>query len=104
MLTGSSDETEPHRLPSPPVWQRVLPWGVAAVAVMVAVGAWIGGSTSAIDDASAVPARFSIELPADQHVAMDMDELLMTISKDGRRLAWIGVVEPERRIYTRARR
>ena len=102
VLTGSTDETEPHCLPSPPVWQRTLPWGVAAVAVMAAVGAWIVGPTRAIDDASAVPARFSIELPADQHVAMDMDELLMTISKDGRRLAWIGVVEPERRIYTRS--
>ena len=100
VLTRSSDETEPHRLPSPPVWQRTLPWGVSAVAVMAAVGAWIGGPTSAIDDTSAVPARFSIELPADQHVAMDMDELLMAISQDGRRLAWIGVVEPERRIYT----
>ena len=100
VLTRSSDETEPHRLPSPPVWQRTLPWGVSAVVVMAAVGAWVGGPTSAIDDASAVPARFSIELPADQHVAMDMDELLMAISQDGRRLAWIGVVEPERRIYT----
>ena len=99
------DAAEAGSRPAPvpqPTWRGVLPWGVAAVALMIAAIVWMGRPSVDIDGASRTPTRLSIVLASDQRVAMDMDNLLMAFTRDGQRLAWIGSGAPERRIYTRS--
>ena len=88
-VAGSPEPAEPSAHRYLPVWRRALPWGVAAIAVTAAVVSWIGGPSIPVD--TPATGRFTLELTADQHVVMDMDELMMRVSRDGRRIVWIGV-------------
>ena len=89
--------------PRRPASREILLWGVTAVALMAAAFAlWMGQTSLDTDEASRAMTRFTISLGGDQRVAMDIDEPLIAITRDGRRLAWIGRGTPERRIYTRS--
>ena len=68
--------------------RRVLPWGIAATAAVAAVSAWL--TRGPVRPTSSRPARFTIEIPADQRPGMDLDEQQIVLSRDGTRVAWIG--------------
>jgi Tol biopolymer transport system component len=74
---------------------------LAATAWIAAASGWLGAPRSS-PSRSAEITRFTIELHGAQQVTTDVDALSFAISPDGRRLAWIGLAEPNRRIYARS--
>ena len=95
----------PESAPSPaaaiPAWRRGLPWAIGVVAVVVAIlGTWILKP-------SPVPAkpvtRFTITLPPGQKLGA-LDRFALTISPDGRQLAYVATAEGSTtpQIYLRA--
>ncbi|MBI1955862.1 MAG: PD40 domain-containing protein, partial [Acidobacteria bacterium] len=72
--------------PATKLWQRVLPWAVAAVAIVVALLAVFLPSRSATPTA---PMRFSVSPPENTSLLSDLAERTPLISPDGQRLAFV---------------
>ncbi len=74
---------------------------LAAAAWIAAASGWLGRQPSAASRSAEVT-RFAIELHGAQQVATDVDAASFAISPDSRRIAWIGLPQPVRRVYTRS--
>jgi Tol biopolymer transport system component len=55
----------------------------------------------AVANATSPPARFALDLPARQHVFNDRDNRMLSLSGDGRLLAWIGGPPERLRVFVR---
>ena len=103
-LAQPSDVVEMQQAAPGSPAHRILPWAVTTLSLVAVIGFWT--TREPMQEINGMPhtaARFSIELPSEQRVALDMDEPLLEISRDGKTLAWIGgAVKPQRRIYMRA--
>ena len=87
---------------SGPASSRWIAWGLG----LVAVTGWLFAAWAAIDrDQSLLPSRvtrFTLELPGPQQVYNKTTASALVISRDGRRVAWIGDGDNEPIVYTRA--
>jgi eukaryotic-like serine/threonine-protein kinase len=97
MSGPSSDETvKPH---VPPVWTRILPWAIAAIALSIAAFAvW---ATSGGRSSEAAPVR-RLELNLPPGVEMFTSSQTVAVSPDGTRIAFIGIRSGARQVYLRS--
>jgi serine/threonine-protein kinase len=82
----------------PPAKRTVLPWAVAAVAVLVALGSWILGTDGATTGGQLL--NLAIPLPAGVKLD-DGQSSNLAVSPDGRYLVFAGGAEDGNRLYLR---
>jgi Tol biopolymer transport system component len=91
------DVREPQVVASPPIWSRVVPWAVAALALALAIASWLVNPRQPF--ASLHPVHL---LLSDQTPAITVGgERSFAISPDGRRVVFVADTGETRRLYLR---
>ena len=81
-------------------WQRLLPWTLATVMGITAVGMFVSQSRGP-EPTSLQPFHLQIVLPEGIHLAVDTDHPTIALTPDGRQLVFVGDENGTRRLYTR---
>jgi Tol biopolymer transport system component len=95
-------------LPAGPAPSAIVPgrrghliWAAVTAALVVGL-VWSWSRSPAPGSAVRAPARFAIRLPPSQHVAFDWDNRTLSLSPDGRLLAWTGGPLGKLRVFLRS--
>jgi Tol biopolymer transport system component/predicted Ser/Thr protein kinase len=81
-------------------WRRVLPWAIALVMGVAAIGSWLTlGSSPGPSETR--PAQVEISMPPGVHIAVDTEHPALALSPDGSLLVVVGEEGGIRRLYLR---
>ncbi len=99
LQAAPAEDAIPTRTPRVAPWHRALPWALALVMAVAAIGSWLTpGRGPAM---TAKPVHMEISLPAGVHIAVDTEHPALALSPDGARLVIVGEESGTRQLYVR---